>query len=161
MDQVGTIVLCIATVVAGVGAGVFLAFSSAVMPGLRRVDDRAFVAAFQAIDRAILGPLYLGGVFLGTLALTVAAALLHLGAEQRAELAWIIAAAALHVAVIGITGAVNVPSNDALRAAGDPAAIDVAAARAAFDERRWSRWNHVRGALSLATAAFLVVALAV
>ncbi|MCR8669967.1 DUF1772 domain-containing protein [Agrococcus sp. HG114] len=157
MDSAGTVVLLIATVAAGVGAGVFLSFSNAVMPGLRRVDDRAFVAAFTAVDGAILNPLYLGGVFLGPLALAIAAALLHLG---DAALAWILAAGALQLAVIAITGTVNVPRNDALRAAGDAARTDAAEARAAFDEARWSRWNHVRAVLSAATAACLAVALA-
>lgn len=56
---------------------------------------------------------------------------------------------------------VNLPRNDALKAAGDPDGIDVAAARVAFDERRWARWNHVRVVLSVVAAACLVIALAV
>jgi uncharacterized membrane protein len=160
MEPLGTIVLLLATVVAGVGAGVFLTFSNAVMPGLRRVDDRAFVAAFQAIDRAILNPLFLAGPFLGTLVLAVAGALLHLGEGKGAVLAWSATAAVLQGAVIAITGGIHVPRNDALRAAGDLDRIDVAAARAAFDEARWLRWNHVRVLLSVTTAACLAVALA-
>jgi len=41
-----------------------------------------------------------------------------------------------------ITMAVNVPLNDALRVAGDPARIgDLAAVRQHFHEARWSAWN--------------------
>ena len=36
-----------------------------------------------------------------------------------------------------ITVTVNVPLNDAIKAAGDPATIDVAAVREAFSESRW------------------------
>ena len=49
--------------------------------------------------------------------------------------------------------AVNVPLNDALRAAGDPARIgDLAQVRQHFNEARWSAWNLVRTVTS--TAAF-------
>ncbi len=155
--MIGTLVLVAAVVAAGLTAGVFFLYATAIMPGLRRVDDRTFVGAFQAIDRAIINPVFLGAFF-GTLALSVAAALLHLG--EAHALAWSIAAAVLQLLVIGMTGAVNVPRNDALKAAGDPDAIDVAAARAAFDERRWARWNRVRMLLSTAVVGCLAVALA-
>jgi len=56
------------------------------------------------------------------------------------------------IAVV-ITMAVNVPLNDALRAAGDPARIgDLAQVRQHFNEARWSAWNLVRTVTS--TAAF-------
>jgi uncharacterized membrane protein len=41
-----------------------------------------------------------------------------------------------------------VPLNDALEAAGYPDEIDVAAARARFDEDRWARFNVVRAVAS-------------
>ncbi len=54
--------------------------------------------------------------------------------------------------VVILTIAINVPLNDALKAAGDPATIDVAAAREAFDEARWVAWTGC--GLSLDVAAF-------
>lgn len=155
-----SIVLALASIAAGLTAGVFFLYANAIMPGLRRVDDRTFVGAFQAIDRAIINPIFLGGCFVGTLVLTLAAALANLVAGERAALAWIVAAAALHVVLMVITVAVNVPRNDALKAAGHPDAIDAAAVRRAFDERRWARWNHVRVVLAIGTAACLAAALA-
>ncbi|GEK81372.1 anthrone oxygenase family protein [Agrococcus baldri] len=155
--MLGTVVLVLAAVAAGVTAGVFFLYSNAIMPGLRRVDDRTFVGAFQAIDRAIVNPLFLVGGFFGTLLLSIAAALLHLGDGD--VLWWAVAAAVLQAAVIVITGAVNVPRNDALKAAGPPDGIDASAARAAFDERRWVRWNHVRVLLSVAVVVCLAIAL--
>lgn len=159
--MVGTIVLAIAVVVAGLTAGVFFAYATAVMPGLRRVGDRTFVRAFQAIEGAVMNPLFIGGGFFGTLVLAVAAALLHLGEEHRATMAWSVAAAVLQLVVIVLTGTIHVPRNDAIRAAGDPEQLDVAAVRAAFDERRWARWNLVRVVLSTAVVGCLAVALAV
>jgi uncharacterized membrane protein len=65
----------------------------------------------------------------------------------------------LYLAVVAITLAVNVPLNDAVKAAGDPDRIDVAAVRAAFDEVRWATWNLVRVVLSCAAFGCLTVAL--
>ena len=69
----------------------------------------------------------------GALVFGVAAALLHLGGPDRRALPWIVAGALLYVAVVVVTFAANVPLNDRLAAAGDPARIrDLAAVRAAF-----------------------------
>ena len=43
----GDAVLIAATLTTGLMAGVFGIYSNAIMPGLRRTDDRTFVAAFQ------------------------------------------------------------------------------------------------------------------
>ena len=59
------------------------------------------------------------------------------------------------IAVI-ITMAVNVPLNDALKAAGDPSRIDVAQARAAFNESKWAAWNYARAITTL--GAFVILA---
>jgi hypothetical protein len=40
--------------------------------------------------------------------------------------------------------AINVPLNDAIKAAGDPDQINVATVRAAFHESTWAAWNYVR-----------------
>jgi uncharacterized membrane protein len=68
-------------------------------------------------------------------------------------LPWIAVALVLYLAVFVITVGVNVPLNDAIKAAGDPDRIaDLATVRERFDEARWIRWNNVRTAAS--TAAF-------
>ncbi len=154
-----TAVLVLATLSTGLSAGVFLLYAHTVMPGLRRTDDRTFVAAFQAIDRAIINPVFLLGAFFGAPVLLGAAALLSLDEPWRDALPWLLAALALHLAVVVITAAVHVPLNDRIKAAGRPDAIDVGAARADFREQRWSRANHVRVVLDLAAFAAACVAL--
>jgi uncharacterized membrane protein len=70
-------------------------------------------------------------------------------------LIWIGVALALNVIAFAVTAGLNVPLNDQLAAAGDPAAIaDPAAVRADF-ESAWVRWNIVRGVLH--TLAFVVL----
>jgi uncharacterized membrane protein len=72
------------------------------MPGMRRTDDRTFVAAFQSIDRAIINPAFMA-TFFGALVLTALAALLHLASDERSVVPWIAPALVLYVVVFVIT----------------------------------------------------------
>lgn len=159
MPALSTVVLVLATAATGLTAGVFALYSNAVMPGLRATDDRTFVGAFQSIDRAVINPVWLGGGFFGVLLLTAAAACFHLDASSRPVLPWIVAAFFLHAVVVVITVTVNVPLNDAIKAAGDPSTIDVSTTRAAFSEARWLAWNGIRVALDVAALLALCIAL--
>ncbi|RSM94650.1 DUF1772 domain-containing protein [Nonomuraea sp. WAC 01424] len=128
----------------GLAAGVFGLYSHTIMRGLGGTDDRTFVTAFQAIDRAIINPWFMLS-FMGALAFTGLAAVLHLGQNVRAALPWILVALVLYLVAFVLTVAVNVPLNDALKAAGDPDKItDLAAVRRAFDEAKWAGFNLVR-----------------
>ena len=158
METVRVVVLIAAAVTMGLMAGVFGIYSNAIMPGLRATDDRTFVGAFQAVDRAIINPLFMV-VFVGALLLSGAAAVLHLPDGQRTVLPWAVAAFVLYLAVFVITVGVNVPMNDRIKAAGEPDQVDVRAVRSEFDERMWVRWNHVRAIASIAGFGCLVWAL--
>jgi uncharacterized membrane protein len=155
-EPVAGVVLIVATMAVGLMAGVFGLYANTIMRGLGRTDDRTFVGAFQSIDRAIINPLFLA-TFFAALILTGAAGVLHIGDDG---LAWIVVAFVLYLVGLVITFAVNVPLNDAIKAAGEPDAIDVADVRARFDEARWSRWNLVRALLTTASFACLACALA-
>ncbi|NIK61111.1 DUF1772 domain-containing protein [Kribbella shirazensis] len=144
--------LLAATMTTGLVAGVYAIYANAFMPGLAQTDDKTFVAAFQAVDRAILNPLFLGLGFVGALLFTLLAGLFSL---KENALPWIAVAFVLYLVTMILTVAVNVPLNDALKAAGDPATIDVAAARAAFDESRWRAFNLVRAVLATISFGFL------
>jgi uncharacterized membrane protein len=133
-----------ATVTVGLVAGVFGDWAVTIMPGLHTTDDRTFVGAFQALNRAIYNPQFMLA-FMGALALTAVAAVLYLRGNGRAPLPWVAVAFGLYLAGFVITIAINVPLNDGLMAAGDPDRIpDLAAVRAAFDETRWVAWHTVR-----------------
>jgi uncharacterized membrane protein len=150
--------LIAATTTMGLMAGLFAAFSYTVMPGLAKTGDRVFVDAMQRINVAILNGWFAVG-FVGAIVFTGLAAALHLGADHRAVLPWLIAAFVLYAAVLVITFTINVPLNNALDAAGDVDRVpDLAAVRAAF-EARWVRWNLVRAVLSTAALACLACSL--
>lgn len=155
-DVLREVVLIAATMTMGLMAGVFGIYSNAIMPGLRRTDDRTFVAAFQSIDRAIIDPAFMA-TFVGALALTALAALLHLTGDGRSILPWTAAAFVLYLLVFVITIRVNVPRNNEIKAAGDVDRMtDLLGVRERFDEARWARWNHVRTFAS--TVAFGLLA---
>ncbi|SHF84804.1 anthrone oxygenase family protein [Streptoalloteichus hindustanus] len=151
-------VMIAATVSTGLVAGLFSAFSIAVMPGLGKVDDRGFVATMQSVNRVILNGWFLVA-FVGTLVFAAAAALLNLDSDRRPVLLWVVAAFALSLATWIITAVVNVPLNNELEAAGNPDQIqDLAAVRQRF-EAVWVRWNVVRSLTSTAAFGCLVWAL--
>lgn len=156
--HLSTFTLVTATITMGLSAGVFDLYAHTIMPGLRQTDDRTFVASFQAIDRAIINPWFIGFTFLGALVATAAAAL---AGRNNPTFPWVAAALGGYIVAVVITFAVHVPLNDAIKGAGDPAAIDVAAVRARFHETRWVAWNLVRAVTSTAAFVCLVWALAV
>jgi uncharacterized membrane protein len=142
-----------ATVATGLMAGVYFIYAVAIMPGLRRLDDTGFVAAFQAIDRAIINPIFLVAFF-------APAALCGISAfTERGELGyrWIVAALVLNAAIVAITMAVNVPLNDGLKARGDVTGPDATAARDAFREGRWVAWNWFRTAVNVGALVCLTL----
>ena len=152
-------VLVLAASSVGLMAGVFGLYANTIMPGLRRTDDRTFVGAFQAIDRAIMNPLFLA-TFVGPLVFTGLGVVLHISDDQRSVLGWCAAAFVLYLLVFIATVAVNVPLNDGLKAAGDPDHVDdLADVRARFDEAKWARWNLARSVLSAAAFVCLLWAL--
>ena len=156
MMTLRTLTLIAATTTVGLLSGTFSLYSHTVMPGLHHTDDRTFIGAFQAMDRAIINPLFIGGTFLGAFGLTIAAAITNRGEPSNR---WVIAAAVGVVVAVAITGAVHVPLNDTIKAAGDPLQItDPAAVRARFHESRWAAWNAVRTIASLGAFVSLVYA---
>jgi uncharacterized membrane protein len=157
MELLQGVALIAATVTMGLMAGVFSLYSHAIMPGLRRTDDRTFVGAFQAIDTAIINPWFMP-MFFGALVFTAIAAALHLG--EGSVLPWTVAAVVLYLITFVLTIRVNVPLNDAIKAAGKPDEIpDLAGVRQRFDEDRWASANLVRAVTTTVALGCLAWAL--
>jgi uncharacterized membrane protein len=133
----------------GLMAGLFFAFSVSVMRALASRPAAEGIAAMQAINRAILNPVFLV-VFMGTAAASVA--------TLFSGNAWLLAGGALYLAGgFGVTALCNVPRNNALARA---SAADPESARLWADYlATWTAWNHVRAAASLAALALLIIGL--
>jgi uncharacterized membrane protein len=159
MDVVRTGSLLGATLTMGLATGTFALYAHTVMPGLKTTDDRTFVVAFQAMDRAIINPWFMITGFMGALVLTLVATVTQLGKDP---LPYVAIALVLYLIAFVITIAVNVPLNDALKAAGTPSTLEQAAAlRERFDEARWATFNLIRVVASSAAFVVLTYALVV
>ncbi|GAB3542601.1 DUF1772 domain-containing protein [Arthrobacter tecti] len=143
--------LSLATICTGLMTGLFFAFSVAVMPGLRHVDDAAFVGSMVAINRAIQNPLF-ALIFFGAFLFPALALLLDLSGPQVAALP-IGLGLVLYSVGLGITFAVNIPLNLRLERGHNDQSV-----RRGF-EARWVRWNTVRSVLCAAAFLALVVSL--
>lgn len=154
MRVLQTVTLLVATLGAGLMAGLFAAFAYAVMPGLARSADRTFVQAMQNINRAIINGWFLLP-FLLPIPLLLLATVLAWNGHGRVALPWILAALVLYLAGFFVTSGVNVPLNNALDKADTGDDDRAETARTAF-EGRWVTWNRVRALLH--TAAFGVLA---
>ena len=152
----GQIVLVLATVATGLGAGLFYTFSVAVMPGLRRGDDATRVRTMQGINIAILNG-WFALSFVGAPVLTAVSIFVDALAGNWPKAAGEAVGLVLFGTALIITFRINIPLNNAIDQA-DPA--DPAAAWREF-EPRWVRWNNVRTLTSTAGLAALVVTLAV
>ncbi|WP_019607172.1 DUF1772 domain-containing protein [Nocardiopsis sp. CNS-639] len=157
-EMVHVVVPVFAVVATGLFAGLFFAFSIAVMPGLRRSGDRAMIEAMQGINVAILNPFF-AVVFIGAPVAVLACAVLYASVGATASAVWSGAALLCLVAALVSTFAVNVPRNNVLDRQGPAERIaDPAAVRAAF-EPVWVRWNNVRTLTSLVALLCVVLAL--
>src|SRR5262245_42075172 len=89
--------LILATLLCSLVAGFLFAFAAVVMPGIRRLDDGAFIRAFQAIDGVIQAnqPLFLL-VWVGSIPALLTATVLGLWAPSVADRVVLIGAAAVY-----------------------------------------------------------------
>ena len=147
-----TILASLSTVAVGLMSGIYWAFTTAVMPGLRDRDDRSFIVTMQSINRRILNPWFLT-IFMGSLLLPIATAIaLFLDNDNDARW-WGIAGAIAAAVPFAITIGGNVPLNNSLDAATQN--DDQAATRRAF-EGPWTRLNLWRTITSTAALAVLI-----
>lgn len=155
-------VLTVAVIAAALGsgliAGLLFVFSNTAMRAFGRLPAAQGIAAMQAINIAIINPLFLFA-FMGTGLLGAGLALHALISWSSVPgAAWLIIGGLLYLAGgIGITAAFNVPLNNAL-AAVTPGTAEAEAVWTRY-LRVWTRWNHLRTALCLAASTALMLAL--
>ncbi|MEM9220049.1 MAG: anthrone oxygenase family protein [Cyanobacteria bacterium P01_F01_bin.150] len=154
-------VLITATLLCSLVAGFLFAFATIVMPGIKTLNDREFIRAFQVIDGVIQNnqPLFVA-VWMGSVVASIAA--VGLGVGQLVGTQRLLLVAAPLVFILGVqvsTFTINVPLNNRLQALNvdvmDEAALKVA--RISF-EPGWNRWNLVRTPFAgLASVLFMIL----
>jgi uncharacterized membrane protein len=152
-----TLTLVVAITLNALMAGLYFAFTTSVMPGLARCDDRTYVTAMQRLDRAIMNPWFLS-TFVGSLLVPVVAIVMHLD-EGRPRLLWLVVGAICYAVTVVITAAVNIPLNTRLADAGAVTDASAPAVREMYHER-WTRANNARTVICLIAVIAFAVALA-
>lgn len=109
-----SLVLFLAIVLTGLSAGFMYAWEVSVIAGTKRISDRSYLEAMQAINRAILNPLFYLAFF-GSLICLAISTYLHFR-EGLSPSFWILtlATAAYLAGTLAVTGLGNVPLNESL-----------------------------------------------
>lgn len=146
-----------AAVGAGTMAGVFFAFSTFVMPALRKVPAEPGLRAMQSINReAPASPLFMAALF-GTAVVTVVLGVYGVLHRDQPFARYLLAGAALYLVCIVITGIYHVPHNDALGLLDPTRSASHVTWRGYLGG--WAAWNHVRTLAPLAGSVAFVLAL--
>ena len=156
-------VLIVTAYLCSLVAGFLLAFAVVVMPGIRGLDDGAFIRAFQAIDRVIQNnqPLFML-MWVGSVLSVIVAAVTAIWALTGIDrVLLIVAAVAYLLCVQAPTFVVNIPLNNQLHKLDVGVMTDAAQhrAREAF-EARWNRSNVIRTACASLVSIGLMLLLA-
>lgn len=146
-----------AAIGAGLSAGVYLAFSTLVMSGIRKLSPSQAISTMNGINKAAPANPLLMLVLFGTGVVCVL--LMISGFRNRDDPAavWLIAGAALFLIGMLITIMYHVPHNDQLMNV-DANAAGASATWTHFYQP-WMAWNHARTLASVAGTISLVLAL--
>jgi uncharacterized membrane protein len=156
-DTFTRVLTIIAVVGGGLSAGVYLAFSTFIIAGIRRLPPAQAISAFNGINRAApASPVFMLVLF-GTGLVCLALVVLGLVHRHGPAAGWLVAGAALVVLSLLITVVYHVPHNDRLMT------VDVDAATAAQTWSHfitpWLAWNHARALTATAGTVSLLLAL--
>ena len=141
----------ITAVGSGLAGGVFFAFSSFVMPALRRLPNPQGIAAMQSINKQAPTPAFMALLF-GTAAMSAGLGVYALLHRDQPQSSWLLGGSLSYLASIVITGAFHIPRNDKL-ASMDPGAAESARYWTTYLSQ-WTAGNHLR-TVTCAAAAFL------
>lgn len=141
----------------GLIAGVFFAFSAFIMNALARRPSAEGIATMQAINIAVINPLFMTALF-GTAAACLFLAVSSLLKWHQSSATYLLLGSLLYlIGTLGVTIAFNVPLNDALAIVkpDTPEGTDLWTQYLI----NWTFWNHIRTVAAIAAATLLTIAL--
>ena len=156
------IALMLATFLCSLVAGLCFAWALVVMPGIRSLNDREFIRAFQVMDRVIQNnqPIFVL-VWVGSVVALVTSAVFGIGQLDGAGRLLIIFAALAYLLGVQLpTVTMNIPLNNKLQTL-DVDAMNESTQKAARQdfEPRWNLWNSIRTAFASLASALLIILL--
>lgn len=154
--------LILSTFLCSLVAGFLFAFSVVVMPGIRSLNDREFIRAFQVMDRVIQNnqPIFML-VWVGSVVILIISAMLGIGQLDGIERLLLIFAVFVYLLGVQLpTVTINIPLNNKLQTLDADAMNETALKTARKDfEPLWNRWNSTRAALSSLVSGLLIILL--
>lgn len=158
MDLIQSIV-AVSILLCSLIAGFLLAFAIVVMPGIKTLNDHAYLQAFKVIDRVIQNnQLVFMVLWMGSVLAVLVLVVVSFFRLDGIDLVLVIAATAFYVFGVQFpTAIINVPLNNELQKQDLDAqtASELQKARKAF-EPRWVRWNTIRTVLASLTSVLLI-----
>jgi len=152
--------LILATFLCSLVAGFLFAFAIVAMPGIRSLNDREFIRAFQVMDLVIQNnqPVFVL-VWLGSVVALVTSTVLGIGQLDGAGLVLIICAALAYLIGVQLpTFTINIPLNKKLQTLDVDAMNETMQKTARKDfEPRWNRWNSIRAMFASLASALLII----
>ena len=156
------ITLILATLLCSLVAGFLFAFAVVVMPGIRSLNDKEFIRAFQVMDRVIQNnqPVFML-VWVGSIMVVITSVVLGIGLLDGVDRLLLIFAALTYLLGVQLpTLTINVPLNNKLQTLDVDAMNEIAqeSSREAF-EPRWNHWNIIRTAVSSLVSVLFIILL--
>jgi uncharacterized membrane protein len=154
--------LILATFLCSLVAGFLFAYAIVVMPGIRSLNDREFIRAFQVTDRVIQNnqPIFML-VWVGSSVVLISSAVLGIGHLDGIEVSLICFATLTYLLGVQLpTITINVPLNNKLQTLDVDTMneTELKVAREGF-EQRWNQWNSFRTVLSSLVSVLLIILL--
>jgi uncharacterized membrane protein len=162
IEGIFQITLILATFLSALVAGLLFIFAIVVMPGIKRLNDREFLRAFQVMDGVIQNnqPLFVL-VWVGSAVALIASAALGFGQLDGLGRLLIVSAALAYILGVQLpTITINIPLNNKLQTL-DVDAMSEATQKTARNEfePRWNRWNSFRAAIASLASVLLIILL--
>lgn len=154
--------LIISTMMLALIAGLFYSYSCSVNPGLNQLGDSEYIAAMQAINKAILNPLFFLS-FMGTLLFLPVSLFFNFTAWDSPKFLLLLSAFILYACgTFGVTIFGNVPLNDALAAfpLKNSSIEEISLARKNF-EIPWNNLHSIRTIASVISLLLVIISLTI
>jgi len=151
------ITIALSTLLSGLIAGFFFAYTYSVNMGLGQLSDLAYLRAMQKINRAILNPIFYL-TFVGPLVLHPLATIQQYHVHNFRFIGLLMASVIYLVGVILFTGTKNVPLNNTLDKIDLSTSTDaqISAIRQEF-EKTWTDWHNIRTIAAVLTFGILII----
>lgn len=160
--RIFTNLLVLSTLLVALVAGLVFTFALITMPGIKKLDDAAFIRAFQVMDGIIQnGSPVFSLVWAGSVVALLIAAVLGFRQLDGLPQGLLVAATAIYILGVQLpTVTINIPLNNELQTL-DVATMDRTALEAARNqfEPRWNQWNLIRTVLAIVVTAMLLIVL--